>query len=465
MRIAFIYPPQQVCKSASTEKIYRQNSREGAILPPLGIAYLASILEKKHIVKIFDANALRLVVDEVIKELDLFKPDLLLFTLITPNFRVDLEWIKAIKKKHNIPVIVGGPQATLYPSETLTFDVIDFCVIGEGWETLPELIDCLAGISDCQTVKGIAFRQNGKIVVTEKRQGRTNISNAPFPARHLLPNEKYSTILSKRHPATVMMSSSGCPFQCIYCLHDNNVVLRDPIKVVDEMEECRTRFKIREINFYDEIFSLDRQRVVLICEEIMRRKLDVVWSIRTRPDCVNEALIKLFAKAGCVRINYGIESASPEILKMIKRDIPLSQIIDVVRWTRREKIDVLGFFIIGFPGENKQNILKTIALAKELNFDYVQISKLVPAPNTELYAMVMEKSGRDFWREYILGYAEQPNGFAPLDSNISVDELDEWIKKVHRSFYLRPDFIFRTLLKVRSFKELRGLVNSALALQ
>ncbi len=464
MRIAFIYPPQSIWRPISTEKIYRQNSREGAILPPLGIAYLASSLERDHIVKIVDANALRLAVDEVIKELDLFKPDLLLFTLITPNFRVDLEWIKAIKKKHDIPVIVGGPHATLYPSETLTFTVIDFCVIGEAWETLPELIGCVDDKNGCRAVKGIAFRQDGEIVVTEKRQGRMNIDNASFPARHLLPNEKYTTILSKRHPVTTMLSSSGCPFQCVYCPHDNNVVFRDPIKVVDEMEECRVRFKIKEIDFYDDIFSLDKERVMRICEEIIRRKLDVAWSIRTRPDCVDEALIKLFAKAGCARIHYGIESASPEILRMMKRDIPFSRITDVVRWTRREKIDVLGFFIIGFPGENRQNIFKTIALAKELDFDYVQINKLLPLPNTELYALLKEKSGRDFWREYVLGRAEEPKGFPSLDSNMSADELDDCLREAYRSFYLRPDFIFRTLLKVKSFKELRGLINSALSL-
>lgn len=465
MRLSFVYPPQEICKSAYAGNVRRQYQKEGAILPPLGIAYLASLLEKKHTVTIIDANVLGLKIHEVIAKLDLFKPDILMFSLTTPGFHNDLAWIRLIKKKHDCPVIVGGPQATLYPTETLTFQEIDFCVIGQGWETLPELIGCLNVGGDCQAVQGIAYRHNGIITLTEKRQGRININEAPFPARHLLPNQMYTTLLSKRRPVTVMMSSSGCPFHCIYCMHEKDVVFRDPLKVIDEMQECRARFKIREIDFYDDIFSLDKERAARMCEEMIRRKLDLVWSIRTRPDCVDEQLIKLFAKAGCIRIHYGVESGSPEILKVIKRDISLSQITKAVDWTRKEGIAALGFFVIGFPGETRDSILKTMKLTRKLEFDYIQISKLVPTPDTRVYAMLKEKSGRDIWREYILGQQEQPAGFAPLDSDISAEELDKWLIKAYRYFYLRPRYILRTLLKVRSFKELRGLVNSALSLR
>jgi radical SAM superfamily enzyme YgiQ (UPF0313 family) len=465
MRILFIYPPQQVCKAASTENVYRQNSREGAILPPLGIAYLASILEKDHQVKIIDANALRLNITEVIRESEIFKPEVVSFTLVTPNFRVDLEWIKAVRDSCRVPVIVGGPHATFYPRETLTFEEIDFCVLGDGWETLPELINCLENSGDVNGIKGISFRRDGEIIVTQKREGKVNIDNAPFPARHLLPNQRYTTILSKKHPSTVMMSSSGCPFECIYCLHDRKVVFRDPVKVVNEMEECRSRFKIKEINFYDEIFSLNKQRAALICEEIIKRNMDITWTIRTRPDCIDKELIKLFARAGCSRIHYGIESVNPEMLKMVKRDIPLSWISDVVRWTREEGISVLGLFIIGFPGESKMNILRTVEFAKKLKLDYVQINKLVPIPSTELYGMFMQREGVDFWLEYALGRRELLDGFAPLNSELSARDLDKWLKRALRIFYLRPGFIFKTMLGVRSFRELCGLINSALALR
>lgn len=283
MKLTFVYPPQEVCPIFFTEKIYRQNSREGAVLPHLGIAYLASILEKKHIVKIIDANALCLSTDEVIDQLRIFKADVLLFSLVTTDFRSNLDWIRQIRKKIDVPVIVGGPQATIYPVETLTFNEVDFCVVGEGWETLPELVDCIDGKGSYESVKGIAFRKNGEVLVTEKRQTKVSINDVPFPARHLLPNERYTTIISKRRPVTAMMSSTGCPFNCLYCGHSYNVVFRDPVKVVDEMQECLNKYKVMEIMFYDEIFSLDKKRAALICEEIITRKLNITWSIRTRP--------------------------------------------------------------------------------------------------------------------------------------------------------------------------------------
>ena len=216
--------------------------------------------------------------------------------------------------------------------------------------------------------------------------------------------------------------------------------------------------------FYDEIFSLDKKRVTIICQEIMSRKLDITWSIRTRADFVDEALIKLLVKAGCIRINYGIESADPQILRTAKRDVSLSSIIDAVKWAKREKMDVLGFFMLGLPGESRQSILKTIALTRELPFDYVQIIKFVPMPQTELYEKMKEKTGNDFWREYVLGRSKLKS-FGSFDSNLTADDLDDWLAKAYRSFYYRPSHIMRMLLKVKSFNELCGLVNSALALR
>lgn len=464
MRLVFVYPAQEVCPNMFTKEIYEYNSREGVVLPHLGIAYLAAILEKKHRVKIIDGNALRLNIDEVINQLKTFKPDLLLFSILTPNFQSNLNWIKEIKKQINIPVIVGGRQAGLYPDEVLSFDCIDFCVIGDGWETLPELIDCIGEEGDFRGIKGIAYKKNGKFVATESRQSKVTIDDVPFPARHLLPNRKYNIMFAKERPITAMMSSWGCPFHCIYCDADPKVVFRSPVKVVDEMEQCVNEYGTKEILFYDEIFSLDRKRVRVICEEILRRRLNITWSMRTRADCVDQSLIKLFAQAGCIRINYGVESGDPQILKILRRDMPLAKVKDAVRWTRREGIDVIGFFMIGSPGESRQSIRKTIRLAKDLNFDYVQFTKVTPAPNTELCRMMQKERGGDFWRDYTLGKEDLKN-LKPVGLRLHPDELDYWLRKAYQSFYFRPGYILKTLMKVKSFKELKALIKSALALR
>ncbi|MFC1514811.1 B12-binding domain-containing radical SAM protein [Candidatus Omnitrophota bacterium] len=464
MRLAFVYPVQNVCSFAFTKAIAEQNSREGAILPPLGIAYLAAILEQKHTVRIIDANALRLSINKVVSELSAFQPEVLLFSLITSNFPNDLHWIKEIKRRIDVPVVVGGPQSSLYPAEVLAFDCIDFSVIGQAWESLPALIECLEAKGDVEAVSGIAFRKNGSLTITGTKKSAITIDDVPFPARHLLPNGNYTTILSKKRPITAMMSSSGCPFACIYCGADQDIVFRDPMNVVDEMEECVRKYGIKEILFYDDVFAVDKKRAAAICEDILRRKLDVTWSIRTRPDCVDEDIIKLFARAGCVRINYGVESADPRILRSVKRDISFGMIRDVVRWAKREGISVFGFFIIGLPGETRESIMGTIKTAKELDLDYAQFSKVVPAPQTELYRTMQKEVGGDFWRDYTLG-KENIGNLMPVGSQVSPEELTSWLKKAYRDFYFRPKYIVRTLRKIESFRELRGLISSAWSLR
>jgi len=464
MRLAFVYPPQEACPAFFPKRVAAQDSREGQVLPPLGIAYLAAILEKSHKVKILDVNALRMDQNEVIGHLRLFRPDILMFSLVSTNFQSNLRWIKEIKKEIQVPVIVGGIQATFYPKEILTYECIDVCVIGDAWETLPELVGRMEEHSDLKEVNGIAYKINGDILTTAARQSAVNIDDVPFPARNLLPNEKYTTILSKRRPITAMMSSTGCPFHCIHCSSGHKVIFRNPFKVVDEMDECVHKYGIKEILFYDEIFSLDKGRVRVICEEILRRKLDVKWTIRTSANLVDEDLIMLFAKAGCIRINYGVESAEPIILDRLRKNISLEAVRNAVRWTKKFKIDALGFFMLGSPGETLGSIRKTIQFAKDLNFDFVQFTKVAPLPHTELYGMMQEATGKDFWREYTLG-KEDLNNLMSIGTQVTLDELNFWIKKAYQDFYFRPGYILKTLMKVNSYAELRHLMHSAWSLR
>ncbi|NQT90488.1 MAG: B12-binding domain-containing radical SAM protein [Candidatus Omnitrophica bacterium] len=466
MKVSFIYTPnQRVNRCYYTEKIWKNYSENAIQLPNLGMAYLAGLLREKGFdVQFIDANVLNLAKEEIIARLNDFKPEYLLYSSITDNFQDTLSWIEEIKQDYNKPVIIGGPHMEIFPEETLTYDCIDYGVIGDGWETLPELLSALNDKKDISEVKGVCFRKDGKVVVTDPRPKHVGLEDVPFPARDLLPNEKYDTVLSKKRPITTMITTLGCPFRCTYCCTETKIRSRSAEHIVAEIEECINRYGIKEIEFYDETFTIDKKRMFKVLDLIEEKGLDFLWSIRTRADCVNREMIQRMAKAGCMRINYGIESADEKILESINRDIPPQMIKDAVKWSREAGITVFGFFMIGLPGDTKESIEKTLDLMVELDLDFVQLNKFVPIPKSEIYEDIKRDTGEDFWRDYTLGKVDLGD-FKPYRIHVSPQELDDYLDKGYKMFYYRPKYIWQKLLSVRSFRELCRMASAALSLK
>jgi len=461
MRLALIYTPTEALKNWSA---IRAQERNVGMITPLSLAYVAAIVEKAgHKVMIIDAVTDRLSVDETISELASFSPDILGFTMTTYMFFQALSWIKEIKKRTGLPVLIGGQHLGTYPKETMTHRQIDYAVIGEAEVTLPEFLEALEKGKSLKRVKGIAFRQNGKIVITTPQDRFMAINKVPFPSRHLLDNSKYYNIVSTRKNFTPMITSRGCPFRCIFCdLKKTKWRMRSPKNVVDEMEECYKDFDVREIDFYDSSFTVDKKRVLAICDEIKKRKLDISWQIRTRIDCVDREMLRELARAGCIRIMYGIESADPEILKTLRKGVEIERIREVVSWTKKYKMETFGFFMIGSPGETRQTAQKTIKFACELPLDWAQFAKTTPFPATELYQMLVKDIGEDYWRRFVLN----PKNERPLPlvrTQMSVEEAQELIKRAYLKFFFRPKIMFSSLNKMRSpadfFKSLRAALD------
>ncbi|MEJ2746093.1 MAG: cobalamin-dependent protein, partial [bacterium] len=268
MKVAFVNPKNEMPKLKYTRKVQRQYSDRGQVFPNLSACYLAAHLEKLgYEVKMVDSNALGLSVQDTIKELKGFAPDVIGFSIVTESFLDNLDWIAPIKEALKVPTVVGGFHLKLYPRESMTHRCIDYAVVGPGWHTMPELLDAIGdGARNVDRVKGIAYRVDGEVVLTEPREDPTTLDDVPFPARHLIPNECYTTILTRHWPITVMLSSMGCPFRCLYCDMTGSSQLRDPMRVVDEMEECVKRFGVKEIFIQDETFTVDKKRVIKICE-------------------------------------------------------------------------------------------------------------------------------------------------------------------------------------------------------
>jgi radical SAM superfamily enzyme YgiQ (UPF0313 family) len=425
------------------------------IYPPLGIGYIASILEKLgHKVKILDSIALNLTTRETKREIEKFGPDIVGVTTMTSTLKGSLEITKIIKEiSEDIYTVIGGPHLSVFPQETLSNSSIDFGVLGEGEVVMPKLISALEGKIKVNEVQGLVYKGNSRVKLNPQRNYVKNLDSLPFPARHLLSNEKYFSILSD-YPFTTMITSRGCPFKCGYCFKkkfDDILRYRSAGNIVDEIELCLEKWKFNEIWFYDDTFTLNRKHVGEICNEIIDRGLDFKWEAPTRVDCLDKRLLKLMKKAGCYRLRFGVESGNQNILNLMKKNIRLSQVRRAIKLTKEVGIESFCFFIIGYPRENAQTIEETINFALTLDPDWAMFSNVVPYPNTHLFKLAYMEGllkDKDYWRKFSLG---KTNDRIPYD----FPNIEKWVKKAYRKFYFRPKLILKTLAKIRDMKQLK----------
>ena len=465
MKILLVNPPDKNTIVGNNPEII---DSERGFNPPLGLMYIAGYLLKqgKHDVKIVDCQVEEYGFREAESFIRSYKPDVVGLTVMTFTL-IDCMRIAKIAKTVNTECIVvfGGPHPHIFPKETINLPNVDFLVMGEGEATFSELLDNLGNAGGLGKIKGLAFKDKGKIVINPLPGLIENLDKLPFPARELTPYKKYSSLLAKRSPITTMITSRGCPYKCIFCDRPHLGKMfraRSAGNVVEEMKEC-VRLGINEILVYDDTFTIDRKRVLDVCDAIIKEKLDIGWDIRARVNTVDYEMLKKLKKAGCERIHYGVESGNPDVLKVLRKGITLDQVRKAFALTKKVGISTLGYFMIGSPTETRQTIMQTIDFAKSIKCDFAHFTITTPFPATNLYMEALAKGHikTDYWREY----ARNPSkGFSPpfLEENLDRDELLELLKHAYKSFYLRPGFILKRLFKVKSFDEFRKNARAGL---
>ena len=464
LKVALVYPPYGPVKNEPGIKTVKENY---GIFPSLSLLYVAGILEDAGCEVLFlDVHAHEMDLDETLVKLRAFGPDYIGYTITTYLFFQTLDWIKAIKAQMDVPTIVGGVHLSIYPRETLTHDAIDYAITGEAEWALPEMLFALSTGRDLSEVKGIAYRKNGvptseggEVIVTEFAD-EVNVDAAPFPARHLIDNTVYHSFISKYKNFSCFITSRGCPYKCIFCEQGSKAFrARSPKNAVDELEICVKEYGIRELDFFDSSFTIRKDRVIGICDEIKRRKLDIHWAARTRVDCINRDVLRAMKEAGCARIYYGIESGNREILKILKKSTSLDVIKRVVKETKEEGIDTFGYFMVGNPYETPTTVRQTIRLALSLDLDYAQFSKVTPMPATEMYTMLLKQTGRDYWREFVLN---PHNDLVPRPHCDMTDaEIQRWTRLAYLRFYYRPEMVRKRLAAMETFDEFRRSADTA----
>ncbi|NQS90687.1 radical SAM protein [Patescibacteria group bacterium] len=365
----------------------------------LGIAYLGAVLEQKgHLVKFFDFFDIPFNVIErkFIRKVKKLKPDIVGFSLLTMNRISSFRLVKNIKAINpNIKIILGGIHcSTLYEQILLNFPVDAICV-GEGESIINELVENIDDPKKLKKVKGIAFLDNKEVIVTHPAEPIKDLDSLPFP--------KHESFLTDKSDVAYIMSSRGCVSKCIFCstqVYWRTWRSRNPKKVVDEIEYIKRKFpNIKHIWFYDDNFTLDNQRVIEICKELMRRKVKVTWSCGGRVHPISYEMLKYMKKAGCKLITFGIESGSPRILKGMKKFITREQIIRAFKLLKNAKMNIGALLIVGLPGENDKTVNETIDMLKKVKFAAPGVAILEIYPNTELYELAKQKGLLDdnYW--------------------------------------------------------------------
>jgi anaerobic magnesium-protoporphyrin IX monomethyl ester cyclase len=466
MKVCIVYPPYWFVENQPNVEAIADHY---GVYPNLSLAYVASALEHAgHSVRFIDANALRLSKEQIVARVKRYQPDIMAFTINTYMIHQALKWINYIKEHVPVPVIVGGAHLSLYPKETFdAHKTFDYGIIGEAEETAIELLDNLEKGKDLHEVDSIIFRdENGKTVINGKGRKMKDLDGLPFPARHLLPNDKYFEVITQRKNFTIMATSRGCPYSCIYCESRLSKFRgRSAVDVADEIEECYHDYDVREIDIFDPLFTTQKKRVMEICAELQSRKLDVDWAVRSRVDRIDAEMVKEMKKAGCARIYYGIETGSQELMDKLQKGVNKDQVRKAISVTKKAGINAFGYFMIGLPGETMASIQKTIDFSRELNLDYAQFSKVTALPGTEMYTglLLPELNGEDYWKKFITDEKAQQTLDRP-QCDLSEEVIQKAVKRAYQGFYFRPHYMVKALRRTRSMEEFKRNAKAALAL-
>lgn len=437
--------------------------------PPLGVLYVATYLKKfsRHHVSALDAQVERWDVEELVEAILAQDPDVVGLTAWTDFWYGTYKTAELLKqKKPDLHIVIGGPHVAIYPQETLSHSAADSVVMGDG--EVPFLLICnaLANGLKPRNIPGVHFKEHGVREGEDPWYIQQDQDHLPFPDRHLLPLKQYTSVLGQGNYITTMITSRGCPYRCTYCkLNFQKTLQRSARNVVDEFEEIQ-KLGISEVEVYDDTFTWQAARVQEICRGILERGIRVQWAIRDRVNGVREENLELLRKAGCNRIHLGIESASEKTLKTIKKNIQIPQIEKAVGLAKKYGFTTLNYFMIGLPGETREDVHQTIEYALKLDADFTEFNICIPYAGTELYKTALETGQikHDYWREYAI--QPVPHFLVPqlIEDHLSKKELIELRDMAIRRYYFRPKFILREIGSLTTLNEFKRKSRMGLSL-
>ena len=420
MRVAIVAPPYPL---------------EEAPAPPLGVTYVAAAFEAAGAeVRIFDYIVSGYSPDKLRAQLDAFQPGVLGATSVTLNFPQAAAIVSEAKRhRPSLLTLMGGPHVSFTAEQSLAaYPGIDLIVRGEGERTIAELMAGGMEPASFGNVPGVAFRSNGRTVITDPQPFIEDLDALPLPARHLLSLSRYQAL----GYSISLITSRGCPYSCIFCqgrrMVGKKVRLRSADRVVDEIEEILS-YGIDRINVADDLFVSQSGRVKEVCSEILRRGLRFQWSAFARVNTVDRQTLRLMKEAGCDSVSFGVETGNAEMLKVIRKGITREQVREAVDLCKETGIIAHTSFIVGLPGETPETLKETGEFAAGLGSLY-GYHFLTPFPGTTVREEVEKYDLEiltDDWTRYDANSAiVRTSRLTPEEIDRFVAEFDSQIDKV-----------------------------------
>ena len=464
MRVLLIRPP---ARHTVESEVPDAVSAENLSYPPLSLISIATFLrtQSEHQVKILDAQLDDMPYDELAESVRAWAPDVVGITAFTVQLVDVHRTVQTCKEVGVRYVVVGGPHVNDFPQECRGLVGVDAVVKGEGQKPMLDLVNAWQKGEQARGIPGVMAHPEDPVPVDDVYFSN-NLDEYPILDLTLVDYRRYYDVMGGGGIFTTVISSRGCPYRCTFCntpRHRYRVM--SPGRVCDELESC-IGLGIREIYFVDDTFNITNRRVHELCDEILKRGLDISWTVRFRVKGVDRPLLEKMKQAGCQRIQFGVEQGTEEGLLRLKKDVTSHEIESAFALCREVGIRTVAYFMIGTPTERtREDVLDTIHYSIRLNPDFVMYNLLTPFPGTTLYDEGLRDGVLDLdpW----LHFMRQPEeGFKAQvwDEHFSREELRELLDLAWKRFYWRPDFVVRNLFQVRNLSDFKRKASAGLRL-
>jgi anaerobic magnesium-protoporphyrin IX monomethyl ester cyclase len=479
MNILLINPPEEntvlefVSDHDSDGEVFIEVEDYGQY-PPLGLLYIISYLEANtqgHNLRLIDCvgeKISHLKLRQIIKE---FKPDMVGITSFTISLIDVVNCAKITKEEFpDCHVCLGGHHPIAFPFEATQLAPFDSVVVGEGEEAFKHLVDCIENKTDFTNIVGVYSKESADSFKDKLYQDKRFLGKVTLPPAYIddldslpMPNRKFINHINYRNPVGVgdklatILTTRGCPYLCTYCdVPYKKYRTRTISNVLDEVENC-LEMGYNDFHFYDDLFNITSRKVIDFCDEVEKRNIKFSWDFRGRVNAVSRESLIRAKRAGCRMISFGVETGTNEGYKIIKKGTTTEKVQEVFGWCRELGILTVADYMIGFPFEkNPADVRKSMDYLVELDPDFCIIAILMLLPNTEIFYQACHKNitSQEKWIEFSLN----PTREFTIDfwsEHMTHQTLVQLRKEAYRKFYLRPKYIFRKALAVRSFYEFK----------
>lgn len=470
MKTLLLIPPSKFSKNVARDLVYgcwcKGKRIAGLSFPPLSLILVGTVLKKSGLeVDLLDAAAEQVDLEGLKQRIKNY--DFVIMLTSTMTLNEDAMLLASLKRANEkLKTIVFGGHVTAEPKSSLERSGIDIVVRREAEYIIRDLLLSFKNNVDWERTPGISFIKNNQYVENEDYPLIENLDDLPIPDRSMLSKDiHYYNPIVKRMPYTTMFTTRGCPGMCTFCssplFYGRRIRSMSAKRVLEEIREV-VKLGYKEIFFRDEIFTAFKSRVMEICETIIKEKIDVTWICSSRINTIDKEMMILMKKAGCHMIRFGVESGVQQLLDNVQKGIKVDNTREVFKLAHEVGMDTHAHMMIGIPGETRATIEETIKFILEIDPTIVTFGILTPYPGTELFLKLREHhpefgdgTAMDLSKLHTHAFYNE------FFTELSAEDLQKYIRKVYRKFYLRPQYIWKWLRKIKSLDEFKRIILAA----